>query len=754
MTELLLTEQLNHSSDLWVRLLLSFAGKSLALLTLATLLAMLLHRASAAAKHWVWTLAVVGVLLLPLVSLLLPQWRVNLLPDLARPLASQAEPSATENLLETPPLLKQAAQALKPISPPSVKELPASPAPRNALTEEEPLPAPIVGVTQTATEPKPASQWPTWLLLGWLVGVALIFGRLLLGTLSAWWLVRSAYEITDDAWVSLTQYLGWRFGLKREVRLLASNQVHSPITCGVFRPAILIPDSVNEWPPERRYVVLSHELAHIKRRDCLTQLLAQIACAIYWFNPLVWVAARRLRIERERACDDFVLSAGTKASDYASHLLEIARSMQPTRLSSVAAVAIAKGSQLEGRLLAILDPNLQRRRLNRIATIALALLLIGVALPLAALQPSAQANPSVNKQRTGDEALPLKTVASAESPASSVTQDRAPLVTTEAAVSDEASAAMLSSESPANLESLPAVEAAQDQQPSAAERAAIQNEALRALQEALKDSDAEVRQNAMQALAMSRNAEAIPLFIEALKDSDPEIRQKAAWALGLRRSSEAVEPLMRLLSDAHAEVRQQAAWALGLQRDARAADGLASLLNDADIEVRQQAAWALGLLRSKSAVAGLTRSLSDSSAEVRQQAAWSLGLIRDRAAVDGLLTALSDSSAEVRQQAAWSLGMIHDERAVDGLKAALKDKNTSVREQAAWALGMILMRQARYADETTDKEKEEESGEQSQPGIAIRNVTNQQVKTQTNLHIGTAIAPKPKPNPKPRPLVQ
>ena len=115
-------------------------------------------------------------------------------------------------------------------------------------------------------------------------------------------------------------------------------------------------------------MVLLHELAHVKRRDCLTHLVAQIACAAYWFNPLAWMAARRLRTERERACDDLVLASGTRGSDYADQLLDIARVMRAGRFPAVlagASLAMAQRSQLEGRLMAILDPSVPRRGLTR-----------------------------------------------------------------------------------------------------------------------------------------------------------------------------------------------------------------------------------------------------------------------------------------------------------------------------------------------------------------------------------------------------
>jgi beta-lactamase regulating signal transducer with metallopeptidase domain len=91
-----------------------------------------------------------------------------------------------------------------------------------------------------------------------------------------------------------------------------------PLTLGVFQPVVLIPADARDWNLERRRVVILHELAHIRRYDVLTQICAQVVCAMYWYHPLVWIAARRMRFERETACDDLVLTAGVRASTYAN----------------------------------------------------------------------------------------------------------------------------------------------------------------------------------------------------------------------------------------------------------------------------------------------------------------------------------------------------------------------------------------------------------------------------------------------------
>lgn len=122
--------------------------------------------------------------------------------------------------------------------------------------------------------------------------------------------------------------------------------------------------------------MLLHELAHVKRRDYVTQTVVQLVCALYWFNPLVWVGARQMCVERESACDDLVLAGGCKASDYAGHLVEIAGNFG--RVPQMAAIAMARSSQLEGRVAAIVD-GARNRRLRAAAAVAILAMIGGIA---------------------------------------------------------------------------------------------------------------------------------------------------------------------------------------------------------------------------------------------------------------------------------------------------------------------------------------------------------------------------------------
>jgi hypothetical protein len=155
-----------------------------------------------------------------------------------------------------------------------------------------------------------------------------------------------------------------------------------PMTFGVRRPSILIPAIAETWPDDRRRAVMLHELAHIARRVCLTQTLAFVACTLYWFHPAVWWVARRLRIERELACDDRVIAAGTQPREYAGHLLEIAYAFGDHRVSAMA-VSMARPQQLESRMLAALDDGRNRTvpppRVRAAGMLVAATVLLGIA---------------------------------------------------------------------------------------------------------------------------------------------------------------------------------------------------------------------------------------------------------------------------------------------------------------------------------------------------------------------------------------
>jgi beta-lactamase regulating signal transducer with metallopeptidase domain len=224
-----------------------------------------------------------------------------------------------------------------------------------------------------------------WLFFIWQAGALLLLGILGTGLLRLAWLQTRATALQQKEWTDLVTTLARDLELQRPVRLLRSDRPLTPMTWGVHRPVIMLPSTCDTWTETQRREVLVHELAHIKRQDCLTQGIAQLACVVYWFHPLVWLAARRMRTERERACDDRVLLTGVKPSAYAGHLLQIACSLGSARSTSVLSVAMARQSQISGRLMALLDPQRRRRHPGRITVFTVALLVLLIALPIAML---------------------------------------------------------------------------------------------------------------------------------------------------------------------------------------------------------------------------------------------------------------------------------------------------------------------------------------------------------------------------------
>jgi beta-lactamase regulating signal transducer with metallopeptidase domain len=345
--------------------------KSTVILVLAAIVTLLLRRSPASLRHLVWTLACGGVLILPLASALLPHWRVAGWPRLGVPVAFEVNqaPAREATFVAAP-------------APTSA----ASPTPTHA-------PAPAAVIERSATTAAGAVRWQisfNWtalLIPVWLGGVAVVLMALAVGMARIAWLERTNEPVTDDAWLLLVEELSLELQLTRPVRLLQASGPAMPMTWGVRRPAILLPAEADTWSPDRRRDVLLHELAHVKRHDFLVQLIARVTCAVYWFHPLVWLAATRLREERERACDDQVLRAGATPSAYATHLLEIARGLRAAPATSLASVAMARPAQLATRLIDVLDPGRRRDTLSPRSAFPAWLGAIVIVVPLAALAP-------------------------------------------------------------------------------------------------------------------------------------------------------------------------------------------------------------------------------------------------------------------------------------------------------------------------------------------------------------------------------
>jgi beta-lactamase regulating signal transducer with metallopeptidase domain len=304
-------------------------------------------RMSAAGRHLLWTFVVIALLLLPILSAVLPPWPVFIsLPG-----------GAAQRAMELPSIIS------------SIQNRGFMP----AASARVQLPSGSTGLRPDRS---------TTFTLVYVVGFLLVMIRLLVDELRILRIRRRSTQISDPEWTNLTVECAAQIGLHHPVALLRDTENSMPMACGIRRRTIVVPAAADTWSTDRRRAVLLHEMAHLIRRDCLTQTLAAGACMIYWMHPATWWVARRLRIERELACDDRVISGGTNAGDYADHLLEVAYGLSSGHFAAIA-VSMAGSGQLEGRLRALLDAA-RNRRIPRLRTYV-----VGTAFVLALLVPLA-----------------------------------------------------------------------------------------------------------------------------------------------------------------------------------------------------------------------------------------------------------------------------------------------------------------------------------------------------------------------------
>jgi TonB family protein len=204
-------------------------------------------------------------------------------------------------------------------------------------------------------------------------------------------------------------------------RLTCSDRVRIPLAWGVRRAHILLPRASYDWSDERVWAVCAHEMAHISRGDWIAHLLAETACRIYWFNPLIWMARNRLGRESEHAADDVVIGLGARGTDYASHLIAIVRASRPDA-GVTPTVAMARRSGLEQRIAALLNGLVNRARLSRGAAAAILAGTCLVAAPLAALDARARSTIEIQtsnlpaiadidvREFAGDDSAPVRDI--------------------------------------------------------------------------------------------------------------------------------------------------------------------------------------------------------------------------------------------------------------------------------------------------------------------------------------------------------
>jgi len=709
-----------------------FLVKATVILLAALGITRVMQRSSAGARHLVWLVALGALLLVPALTAWSPL-RVAILPastTVASPVA------ATSDAL------------------PNVAPAPDATAPR--ITSPAAAPAPIAPTTASTGTAAHASLlddvaalgWPVIALALWALVALAILVSLAWATLAVRRIVRRAWPLESPAWRNPLFEIADRYGLDEAPRLLCSDDVKMPFACGVLTPTIVLPAECERWTLERRRAVLLHELAHVRRHDLLGHTIGRLACAAYWFHPLVWTAARALRSESERACDDLALACGTDAPDYAEHLLDIVTSVRGDSTPLVA-LAMARRKEFEGRMLAILDPELRRAAPSRrqsfgmIGTLALLAVTVGAAAPVPRTQqvrdttrdraaaPRTEPRIDRNSLALG----PMRTVTdsitrqSLRTATREITKEQVHTAVREATHDAEASVPAGASASAG---------AAVGAAAGAAATAAIRETVPAVIGALLERFDGGDRRQA------KTPDERATLLAKVLRtDTSATLRRVAAWGLAEYADQAVAEDALSnaLLHDSSANVREMAAWALGDGDDGRtgAVNALVTALRgDASADVRTTAAWALGNVgdHSSTAVDALTSVLNASDAKLRVRALWAIGNISPKQAPKPVLAMLKDSEPRVRKLAAWALYQIEDADAVPALRAAVEteqDKDVQLAEiRALAALG----------DQSVDALKGLlESSDPKVKSMAVHALAG-----------GSAAGPWPMPWPEPRPF--
>ncbi|HEV7763357.1 MAG TPA: M56 family metallopeptidase [Thermoanaerobaculia bacterium] len=351
--------------------------KATLILLIARLLLAAIPRASAATKHVIATAALVAVGLMPLFSVVVPAWTIAVQPRV------QPSPIADQSAQDT----ANAQRSLAPGNEPrtiGVRDTDESSFSTAVAVVKAVAPEPLSALERASTVAR--GTWKGLIVLTFSFIAFLLLIHMSLGVIGVWYVARKAEELTQDSALLALDQARDQLQLGVNVRLLRSSRISVPVLWGVRNPVLLLPPDVVTWPTERLRVVLLHELAHLKRFDGISLILTRIAVSLFWFHPIAWSLERAGRSECERACDDLVLAGGTKPSEYADHLLAIARSMPTFDPFRSVTLAMSRKSQLEGRLLSILQPHVARRVFSgRRVAIACALA-IAVIVPISALR--------------------------------------------------------------------------------------------------------------------------------------------------------------------------------------------------------------------------------------------------------------------------------------------------------------------------------------------------------------------------------
>ncbi len=535
---------------------------------------------SAAIRHAIWSLALLALVSLPILEAGLPSWRLDSLVG------------------------------------PATIATPAAPAPATAAPINVVVPAHAQVPAQTM--PAPASESPSEsLLFGglfvWIAGAILMLGRLAIHKARVSGITSRATP-ADPHVDEKAKHIARELGCRDSIRVLVSDEITIPASWGDLRPVVLLPANVDSWTASRLQAVLVHEVAHIVRHDYAIHLISEISRSIYWVNPLVWVAARRSAVERERACDDVAVRSGLQRDVYATRLVEMAR----LHLSSgppAGALAMATRSGLAERVRGILSRSTDRSPVGTVRLVVIMILTALVAIPVASLQ---------------------------------VVHDRSP--TMEELLDD-----LMSSDANVARHAAWYLGEREDRM------------AVPALIDELHGAHPDVRLVAAWALGEIKDPGAIDALATLLDSGDPFLREMATLSLGEIEHPDAV-PMLVSAVDQDPTLGTAAIWALGEIDDEGAVHARHAVRVKVDVPVGAHLqVWTGGYAVERDVTVSrdvdeLIGQLTSSSARERRAAAQRLGVFGAYEAVDPLLDMLRDPEPSVRAMAVWALDEINPSR--------------------------------------------------------------------------------------------
>jgi len=332
-------------------MLLGLAWKSAAVAGLTLILLRLARSRSSGERSLIAHAGIVALLALPAAMLLLPTWA---------PL---------------PESWTAAPVAAAPAAPASAAPLPAAAPAASATADTASFALPEVGDLAPFL---------------YAIPLALLCGMMLLAVVRLFAMRGRAEVLTQGSWLSALAEAQRRMGFKHGTALLVSRELRSPISWGVLRPTIVL-SPVTVDAVDEAEAIIAHELAHVARLDWAKLLGARAVCALFWFNPLVWMLARESHQLREEAADDAVLMAEIDGPDYASLLVGAARHDNQGALLAAHGVAPGKGS-LKRRITRVLDGSLKRGPASVSWLLMSLVLLAGVTAPLAAFSATAESS--------------------------------------------------------------------------------------------------------------------------------------------------------------------------------------------------------------------------------------------------------------------------------------------------------------------------------------------------------------------------